>query len=68
MTAGGTVYFFIADSSTGAGKRSGNCMASDLGHQAQPGETCAAADGLYPTNKFKLDLTQSPPAIVPIAA
>lgn len=62
------VHFFVADAKTGAGLRRGTCHAGDLAAQAREGEIVVATDGQKPDDKFKLDLTKSPPVVVPLQA
>lgn len=58
------VLFAVYDPKTGAIKRSGCCNAGDLALQAQVGEAVLQTASPAPDNKFKLDLTKTPPVMV----
>jgi hypothetical protein len=57
-------FFAVYDPATGAIRRYGSCAAADLARQAQAGEAVIATPAPAPDNKFKIDITKSPPALV----
>jgi hypothetical protein len=57
-------FFAVYDLATGAIKRYGSCGGGDLARQAQAGEAVIATPAPAPDNKFKIDITKTPPAPV----
>lgn len=59
-------YFVVHDPTTGAIRRSGFCtQPRDVAGQARSGEAVREVDQFYPPGKFKVDLTKTPPVVVP---
>jgi len=57
-------YFAVYDPSSGAIRRYGSCTPADLAHQAGQGEAVIETPAPAPDNKFRLDVTKSPPSLV----
>lgn len=61
-------YFAVYDPALGTLIRAGFCSRSlDVKLQAREGEAVIETDQLYNVAKFKIDVSQSPAAVVPIA-
>jgi hypothetical protein len=55
--------FAVYDPSSGAIRRYGSCMPSDVKRQAGEGEAVIETPALAPDHKFKVDITKSPPSL-----
>ena len=58
-------HFAVYDIATGAIRRHGSCAPRDLALQAQAGEAAIETPGPAPGDRHVVDLTRSPPALVP---
>lgn len=57
-------HFAVYDRATGAIGRHGSCPQRDLDLQAQAGEAVIATDGPTPNDRYAVDVSKSPPALV----
>jgi len=55
---------FVVYDSTGGIRWFGSCDSADLASQAPAGLAVLQTSGSKPDNQFKVDVTQSPPAVV----
>lgn len=58
-------HFAVYEIATGAIRRHGSCAPRDLSLQAQAGEAAIETPGAAPGDRYVVDLTRSPPALVP---
>ncbi len=58
-------HFAVYDTATGAIRRHGSCAPCDLGRQAQAGEAAIETPGPAPDDRYVVDVTRSPPVLVP---
>jgi hypothetical protein len=59
-------FFVVYDPTTGTVVRSGFCtLAAGVALQARRGEAVLATDRAYPVDGVRVDLTKTPPSVVP---
>lgn len=57
-------HFAIYEAATGTIRRHGSCLACDLARQAGDGEAAIEADGPAPGDRFRVDVTRTPPVLL----
>jgi hypothetical protein len=56
-------HFAVYDVATGAIRRHGSCLTCDLARQVGDGEAVIEVDGPAPSDRFRVDVTRSPPVL-----